>query len=504
MYSDPGWGFHVWRCMQQGGPWNYGCHPDSSNIARDSGGYCAAWTPGQYLFPGLLTYCGLSLGKAISVTIALFSVLGVTGWFLVYKAFNFSDELAWFACATIVSLRSFAAFFGIYDGGEILLFGGAPFVLLFAMRTQQLGLLEAILMALVFLASFFLLKNGALILALAICATMPFASAAKHNWRALLLGWFKWGLVFLVTYLAANRLHNSRGWTAMSYTPQIRDKALSLSLFDASGPLLSLSSLGDLLNRLLSNPDKPLLTDWDETILVTLPLGAASLLAYSWVLRSYAGTRYGRFCLGVLLAYLLVFGALYISGAAIEPRGARYYRPAGFLLLPGLLALGIGHTWRVIRVATVVWVLFVGLYGFASYANKIRYLQQRDTVGTEGFTQLIVDHEALNWLIQKDQGLHGSSQNNLFYLPSPEISLEVHNARVLLDHADFVSIDVLATTEYFGTVDNLFVVLPDKFLTNGKAEVILSSFKDYPDRSWKSQQVGQFVVYYPSAQVVQP
>ena len=51
-------------------------------------------------------------------------------------------------------------------------------------------------------------------------------------------------------------------------------------------------------------------------------------------------------------------------------------------------------------------------------------------------------------------------------------------------------------------MDNLFVLLPVNFSTNGKADIILSSFTNY--RAWKSMRIGDYYVYYPSDQKYVP
>jgi hypothetical protein len=111
-----------------------------------------------------------------------------------------------------------------------------------------------------------------------------------------------------------------------------------------------------------------------------------------------------------------------------------------------------------------------------------------------------MDRDALLWLSRADADLPPS--NSVFYLPSPELGLEVRRGRVILSHADFESQETLANRRYSGSVDNLFVLLPEKFSADGKADIILSSFTSY--RAWNSLSVGGYRVYYPPAQKYVP
>ena len=117
-------------------PFNEMAEPDTRDLSTVTGTFMAAWSPGQYLLPGLLEEAGLSLGVAIVVAVTVFSVLGLWGWLTLYTAFGFPLRTSAIALAIVAGTRHFSFPFGIYVGGEPLLFGVAPLVPAAGLETQ--------------------------------------------------------------------------------------------------------------------------------------------------------------------------------------------------------------------------------------------------------------------------------------------------------------------------------------------------------------------------------
>jgi hypothetical protein len=73
--SDSGVGFLAWRGTLLGAA-NSVIGPDPANIARDSAGFLAYLSPGQYLAPGAISLLGVPLGIAMTLTVALSLLVG--------------------------------------------------------------------------------------------------------------------------------------------------------------------------------------------------------------------------------------------------------------------------------------------------------------------------------------------------------------------------------------------------------------------------------------------
>jgi hypothetical protein len=78
---------------------------------------------------------------------------------------------------------------------------------------------------------------------------------------------------------------------------------------------------------------------------------------------------------------------------------------------------------------------------------------------------------------------------------SPEIGLEFRGVRVLSNHADFESGDILRSRTYRGRVKKLFVLVQTKLVENGKADIILTSFADYAPGGWTVSPLGSFTSF---------
>ena len=117
------------------------------------------------------------------------------------------------------------------------------------------------------------------------------------------------------------------------------------------------------------------------------------------------------------------------------------------------------------------------LYGVYSFVNREMEILENYPLGASNFRQGNIDAEALSFLHETDQRL--TAGNNLFYLTSPELGLEVRQNRVMSVHADFTSLEKLESLEYSGRCDNVFLFLPRKFQENGKEAAIQASFLDY-------------------------
>ena len=137
MYSDSGWGFVGWYTQARASAFNYSLGPDLSDISREVEAFMSTWTPGQHVLPGLVEKLGMSLGLAIIVVVAAFSVLGLFGWHALYQAFGFPPLTIWVTLAVIVCNRFFNLSFTNYSGGESLLFGVAPWFILMVWRLRD-------------------------------------------------------------------------------------------------------------------------------------------------------------------------------------------------------------------------------------------------------------------------------------------------------------------------------------------------------------------------------
>ena len=488
--------------MQNGTPFNELLTPDPDNISRDTSYFLAWWSPGQYLTPAFFVATGLNLGQAISLTAGVFSVLGILGYFYLYQTLGFSRNIALVSCAIITSTRFFALPFGIYNGGELLLFGAIPWITLISMQCIEAKGLQYPLFILVFLLGSFL-KLSFVVCAIAILTSLfifNYSRTPGVSPLTMILYGAKLILTFITFYLILYATYISKGLTPVSYAWKISSPVTAI-LFALVGPLYSAFSIGDLINRLLRHPGNPVIHSYDEIIPLLLAFAAITAFLVVRIFRMSPGNLYSSLLFGFLITYVVIFSFFFLTGAPVSYED-RHFRAAGLLLVPGTVQVLGKSSKRIFRLPGFVAIVAFCVYGVISFFVRNEANISYGNVGVNGFTQHIISKEALSLLHDIDTKI--SRGNNMFYVTSPEIALEVRNNRVLSSHADFESLEALAGRRYHGQVDNLFIVLQQKLVENGKAEVILRSFLDYAYTGWKSLKIGAFVIYYQGNQTNLP
>jgi len=493
MVSDSGWGFFTWRSMEKGAPFNEGLGPDPDDISRDITSFNAGWSPGQYLIPALFTKFGLNLGKALTTTTAIFSLLGILGCYYLYTGLGFSKQIALVSCAVIASTRFFAFPFSIYNGGEVLLFGSVPWIILLSLRYHDLRIRHFPLFILLFLIGAFI-KLSFVVCAIAILFSLlirkyydtPEIKVSTMVWYST-----KAFLAFAIFYLILHIGYVSKGYTPV-YQPWKLSRPVFSFLFAFVGPIFSSFSIGDLINRMLMYPANPLFSSYDEIVPLLFFCAILAGVMY-FVLKQTAQPLYKALVIGFLTTYVTVFALFFVLGLPVS-YGDRYFRPLGLILIPGVLEVLKSYSKRYFKYLGYTAILVFCIYGLTSFFVRSEANKSSNNIGLNGFTHCIISKEALSVIHYIDANI--PQDNDLFYVTSPEIALEIKRNRVVSSHADFQSIEELSQTRFPGRVDNIFVVLQGKFLKNGKAEAILNSFSDYEYSHWEYLKIGSFVVFY--------
>lgn len=491
MYSDSGWGFLNWYAGQ-GLPFNYVPFIDRSDISRDVVDFASWWTPGQHLLPGLLERAGLDLGQAITAVTALFSMLGLLGWYALHRSFGFPALTSALAIAAVALSRHFALPFGIYTGGEVLLFGVAPWFLVAVWRLRAFAWGAVPILLAGAAAMVFVKLSGLGIAAAAVAAAVmapPGLWYSRDRIRRALVAAVTLGLMGTVFYLA----WFSRGLTPVA-APQglIAWSALPGSvayvLAAAWGGALS---LGDLAMYLLLHPAHPLLGSALAMYALLLPLALATFAFVVWQLRR-DHADYLRFVLVLGLGVGLVIVVSAARGAVLGTE-ERHLRIVSLVLFVGIvhaLLEGPGP-WprRLLAIAVAVG----GVYGVASAAHHAA-TNAAHPLGNRGFRHLIADRAVLDYLHDIDAAAP-DKRSTLVYVTSPEMALELSRVRVMAIHADFEDPARLERRRYRGQVPMLHVVVQQRLVDNGKAERILRSFVDTPAAAWQAAPHGGFVGY---------
>ncbi|MDB5489672.1 MAG: hypothetical protein JWQ58_3387 [Reyranella sp.] len=492
MYSDSGWGFVGWYTQDRASAFNHSLGPDLSDISREVEAFMSTWTPGQHLVPGLVEKLGMSLGLAIVVVVAVFSVVGLFGWFALYQAFGFPPQTTALALAIIACNRFFNLSFTNYSGGEVLLFGVAPWFILMVWRLRDLRWFSVVPLVvgtavLVIAKLSGIIIGAALVGGAAICG-----DKAWLKWdtvRKLIVAGVTIGLMGAIFYFA----WYTRGVTAASISATVHPDGLLFYVSLGVSCLWSASlSLFDLGNYLFLNPNRQVLKSIDALAYAFLPL-AVTTFAVTWMRLRDSHGEYLRFVYASSAAMLAFFLVTWMAGKSVR-FDERHFRVPALLLFVGVVhAFTATRSWR-LRLPFAAVAGLACLYGVTSFVTRTE-ANSRYPMGDRGFRQMSASAEAVAFIRTID--LAGpDSKKTLIFLPSPEIALEVRNARSWANQADFDSLEDLKAQVYRGRVDRLYVFVQKKLLGNGKADAILRSFVDYPIDGWTMVPLGDLVCFY--------
>lgn len=482
LWSDSASGFLVWTSMDTGAAWNCYFTPDSNDIARDIQSFRTWWSPGQYLFTGWLTITGLSLGRALTVTALFGSWLGLEGFRRLYAHLGFSPAVVAWSLIVIATGWLFAWPFGIFIGGELVLFAGFPWIVLIALKLESRPWLQTAALPVLFLFGA-LLKLSFPIIALSVLAGLWFV---RHRWiwpltSTKILDSARLAVVMALFYATLWAVFLSKGPTPSSGHAEAIVPFSHWSAVVLLGPFSGLTSIGSALARIFFFPGHSLLSNSAQLSALLWALVPLALGAYLLAWRGGPSRAYGALFAGFLLVYIALFGWLYATGRAVSLED-RHFRPAALLLLPGLMHVIASHQARWVRVALTATLILSGSYGVASFFNRAHHIHRIANVGAHGFTQHSISPGALAALHRLDVALPAG--NNLVVTSSPEIALELQHVRVLSTHAEMESLAWLGSQKYRGRVDRLVVVISDQESRKGKAQALLSSIVDYAPESW--------------------
>lgn len=490
LYSDSGWGLLGWEAGR-GLPFNYAAYVDPDDISADRIGFPTWWSPGQYFFPGILERAGLDLGLALTIVTCIFSAAGLAGWFVLYRSFGFPAATSAITVALVSLTRHFTLPFGIYNGGEVLLVGVAPWFLVLVWRLRQFGwwTIGPLLVgaaAMVFAKLSGLVISGAAIGAAVLSPAGPWFSRDRLG-RAL-VAFVTLALMGTLFYF----LWFSRGETPVSPRSQVAWSAVaSYVTYAVSATASAALSLGDLAAYVFLNPAHPVLASGLTIYWLLLPLALATFAFVGWRLhREYAD--YLRFVLFLGLGVGLVLTAISTRGADIGS-DERHLRIVSLLLLAGIVHAVVTARSLWPRGLFVAVVAISSAYGLASAATHAA-ADRAHPLGVRGFRHLIADAATLDYIHSIDVPAP-DRRSTLIYTTSPEIALEVRNVRVMSNHADFETPEELERARFHGRVPHLYVIVQKRLVENGKAEKMLRSFVDYPSDKWRATPVGDFVSF---------
>lgn len=488
-------GLRVWAAMRSGAPFNsyFELGPQLAHLHEK---FEAAWSPGQYLFPGALAALGLPIGGAVYLVIAISIPLGLWGYWRLYRRFGFSEGIAALAVLGIALARPVSFMYSFYLGGEVLFFAGFPWFLEWAFRLRERRFWGPLLFPLLFVAGCLLLKLSVAIAGLAAAAAIVLGVGAtapdvRGAWfRATASRALIWGLAFAAGYACLHWLYTSRGWTAAEMMQGSADPFKNLLLIVGSAPVAWFSGYdlidavffrrGGLRHEFLRNPE----LYWTFGLLAIL-----SLSAMAWLVWQNRKNDYGRLLAAFLVVYVPVLLYLFSFGGSWYEE--RHLRPLSYLLLPGFLQTLAAARPAGRRLAFAL--LFLAAFGYSAgaSANHARTRAQYAVSERTWLNQWHVDQSTLRVLHGLRQGLAGATA--LFASPNVALAVEVEPQRFVL----IPEIRSLQPGAHRGSLPHLVIHLPARPLGPAGVKEISAVRSAFPEiQDWFAVRTSDAVILH--------
>jgi hypothetical protein len=476
---DSGIGFIVLRSMLEAGAFNVLTEPDHADISRDLATFLSLWSPGQYIVPGAFVWLGTNYGLALSLTTLIATLIGVIGWVQVARSFAVTSFVLIVFVSGLVSFH-FATFpFRNYHGGEILLFAAAPWALYVLQWGVDKPFLICVAISLLSAALLFFAKlTGLICFASNVLAISLLDVARKGRVTSSILGMWAASaisaLLFLVFWPARDWGPTSASWLAIWFPVA----GTTLSGFSGHSLLYSLF----LRSSALISFNPAVASDTSNYV-----LGPLSVLFIVWVWVRLRDTQYRVMAISlfaIVAIYTTALIAIYFSSNYIFYFEERHLRYSGIIFF--LLFLVAMNQWRV-SVAKSCTLLVVGAfaaYGLISYAHfTLELMGGRYYDPLTGTSQQDAPPVVLEYL-RSEMRRHGW-RRPIAVLLSPKAAIALPGFHILI--ADNIP--------KAGRTDKIFVIVQEKMLSNGIAEILLRSFLDYEFSSWRETRMDGMVVY---------
>lgn len=472
IFPDSSWGFQVLQKMQAGGDFNLAVKPSQSDISKSYTEFLTWWSPGQYLVPyAFIVIFGVDIGQASAITITLFTLLGLAGFYSFFKKAGFTPVIATISVVVIACQQAFIIPFVFYNGGEVLLFGTIGWFLYGCVAINNADWRLAIFLLLWGWAGFFC-KSSFL---------WMYAAGCLYLWIKLssgqttIVNWVKKGLwigipaiislaVIYISYLSKG-VNPASGSTGLKLTWETFS-------FPLASPILSGFSIDDLMGGLLYHYDAGMLNAFWSLIAVLLA-AVLSILIITRIAQRVPEKRYTLlvtvfYCVSVVFFFYNFLRQVNISYEA------RHMRVIGLLIIPGIVYL-VSKSNLTLKAAFAMICFIIAFFSIRYFVPSYKQNMADNARGTTGLAQIFADQASLNYLMDLDR----KNTNALFVFISPDLGLEIkHNRIVTLDPIDDdISIDY---DDYVhrGHAGPIFIFLPASYM-GPKSNIVRKCFPGY-------------------------
>lgn len=347
--SDSVTGFEALKGWQTTGKFNTIAEPGTENISVFNCSFLTWWTPGQYMVPYLFTLLGLSIGHAITLINLIATLLGLYGFFKLFRYYGFRDSIIAVSLLLIASSNTVLYRFIAYQGGETLSFVLFPWAVYWFVKARKTIIKASIAAGCIVIG--FMAKSQMLIALAPLYLIIPIAGYIRAFIKKeppkipVMIKELTVILAGVIVGMAICYLFILQGPAPAQLV------GLNISPMDylvpAAAPVATISSLSDIVIRLKE------VYPGTEIILLSL-LAVLTVTVLTVQIRQ----RYTILAAMYYLFFSVVFILLYIFDSPIDYH-VRHFKFVGYLFFPLLVSFCRNYTTaRVVQIGTAAIVLF--------------------------------------------------------------------------------------------------------------------------------------------------
>ena len=286
VFPDPANGFLVMRSMEMGGGFNLAITPSQDDISKNTSEFLTWWSPGQYLVPySFKLLFGVNTGQASALTITLCQLLGIAGFYALFKKIGFTPLIAALSVLFIACQQFFVVPYVFYNGGEILSFAFTGWFLYGCTALKKTGWQLALFILFAGWIGFFCKSSvmwvyaaGLLFIWVKLCSS----KTAFGDWIKSAI-WI--GVPAIISTGSIYLLFLSKGQNPASTAAGLK-LSLKALCYPLASPLLSGFSIDDISHGLIYHTGKPFFTDREATIVLLVIAGLSLWLVLSVIRNS--------------------------------------------------------------------------------------------------------------------------------------------------------------------------------------------------------------------------
>lgn len=489
--TDPCWGFIVMHGMEHGNHFNQLITPNPNNIATNQAEFLSWWSPGQYEIPYFFQKLfKIDTGHAVSLTISLCGLIGLAGFYKLFRRFGFTPWVAAISVAFIATQLFFLLPFVYYTGGEVLLFAFIGWFLYGCFSFEKVTWQLLVFLFFWIFIGFFSKSSvlwmcaaavGCVWINISIGETIALQMAPGSRWwDAKGKIWAKNALLLAVPFAGAILIiyvfYLSKGDIPLVSKEKLLLRPETVG-FPLASPFLALFSIDEFVDGLIYQPDGPKIS-YHMAIVVLSALSFLSLVFVAILTRFSPGRKYVTAIIIFYAVAVVFFTYLFLKQSAISFEG-RHFRIIGLLAMPGIVYL-LFKTKITRAIFFIGWIIFAWMG--VTYVGHEFEANRRASHGNTGISQQLYDDQTMKAIIGLDRAHHNDA---IFVVMSSDIGAEIENNRVITIETEDMTDQQLSKLKYIGKAGPLYIIIPEEYIANGKKSKIIGSFTDYRNFKFK-------------------